>query len=448
MRVALVSPQYRVLHTPVSDLSKNVHRRAQPLLGLAILATTLSKAGHEVLYLDSAIEGIDQTIRFDEETDYYGLLPEGICKRVEAFSPDVIALTCLTTSQYPLVRAIYFDLVRLGVPIIIGGNHASLNARSVSNQGFHSVICGEADLDISDIVNRINSLPEIVSVGRLENIDSSPKIDWSLLPMEDYWTKALPQNPFPMSRKNILYETSRGCPEHCVFCSTTEFFGNRYRPKSSRRVVDEITGAVESMGIEEVQFCDDSMGVNETRFLEICEGLAPLNIHLCNPSGIRFYTKSEVQIRNIFSKMRDAGFYQMTFAVESGNEHILNTVIKKRLDLEWTRKAIGIAKDFFKVHAFFLIGLPGETEEQINDTLRYAKDIDVDSYSLSLAQPFPSTELWRMCRRGGWMKEGVGDSDMLLGKQVIRRDDGLDLVSIAESALEQLASNSHRPKCQ
>jgi len=445
MRVALVSPQYRVLHSPVSELSKNVHRRAQPLLGLAILATALKKAGHEVLYLDSVIEGIDQTIRFDEETDYYGLLPDEIRKRVESFSPDVIAMTCLTTSQYPLARAIYFDLAQLGVPIIIGGNHASLNARKVSELGFYSVVCGEGDLKIGGVVGQVGSLNKIVHLGRLENLDSSPMIDWSLLPMEDYWAKALPQNPFPMSRKTILYETSRGCPEHCVFCSTTEFFGNRYRPKTSRRVVDEITKAVESMGIEEVQFCDDSMGVNQNRFMEICEGLAPLNIHLCNPSGIRFYTKDRDEIREIFRKMRDAGFYQMTFAVESGNEYVLNTLIKKRLDLEWTREAIQIAKDYFKVHAFFLIGLPGETEGQINDTLRYAKDIAVDSYSLSLAQPFPSTELWRMCRRGGWMKEGVGDSDMLLGKQVIRRDDGLDLVSIAEDVLEQLASNSNRP---
>jgi len=438
MRIVLIAPQYRILHSPQSEMSKNVHRRAQPVLGLAILATALSRAGHEVLYLDSVIEDIDQTIRFDEETDYYGLMPDGIRKRVEAFSPDMIALTCLTTSQYPLVRAICFDLLHLDIPIIIGGNHASLNARKVSREGFYSVVCGEADRKIVDVVGRINSIPEILDLGRLENLDSSPKIDWGLLPMEKYWTKALPQNPFPMSRKTILYETSRGCPEHCVFCSTTEFFGNRFRPKSSRRVVEEISEAVEKMGIEEVQFCDDSMGVERKRFLEICDGLAPLKIHLCNPSGIRFYTKSEEKLRENFRKMRDAGFYQMTFAVESGNDYVLNTIIKKRLDLEWARKAIGIAKDYFRVHAFFIVGLPGETEEQIHDTLRYAEEIDVDSYSLSLAQPFPGTELWRLCRRDAWILPGVGDSDMLLGKQVIRRDDDLNLKKLAEEALVRL----------
>jgi len=445
MRVVLISPQYRILHSPVSDLSKNVHRRAQPNLALAILATTLNRAGYEVLYLDSVIEGIDQTIRFDEETDYYGLMPDGIRRRVEEFSPDLIAITCLTTSQYPLVRAVYFELLSLGIPIIIGGNHASLNARDVRELGFHSVVCGEADQKILEVVDRLNSLPDIVHLGRLDDLDKSPQIDWSLLPMEKYWTKALPQNPFPKSRKTILYETSRGCPEHCVFCSTANHFGHKFRPKSARRVVQDITEAVRTTGIEEVQFCDDSMGVNRTRFMDICEGLKPLGIHLCNPSGIRFYIKKESELRETFATMRDAGFYQMTFAVESGNEYILNTVIKKRLDLEWTRKAIGVAKDYFKVHAFFIIGLPGETEEQINDTLRYAKDIKVDSYSLSLAQPFPSTELWRICRRGGWMVPGTKESDMLLGKQVIRRDDGLDLVSIAEDALERLAGNSNRP---
>jgi len=423
MRIVLVSPQYRIVRSPKSEVSKNVHRRAQPVLGLAIVGTALKNAGHEVLYLDSVIEGIEQTWQYDAWTDCYGLKLGQVCKRIEDYSPDIVGLTCLTTSQYPLAKMIGMSLEQ---PVIIGGNHASLNG------SIFPVVAGEADLLSETIFKRL----PFCELGHVENMDDTPFIDWSLVPLKKYWEKALPQNPFSKSRKTILYETSRGCPEHCSFCSTMTYFGNKFRPKSSRRVIEEITRVVHDYGVEEVQFCDDSMAVNRKRFLEICEGLAPLKIHLCNPSGIRFYSKDEKSIRENFKAMADAGFYQMTFAVESGNEHILNNVIGKRLDLNLAALQIKIAKEYFPVHVFLMIGLPGETIEQIEETRAYAKKIKANSYSLSLAQPFPRTRLADMCE----LVNGVTEADMLLGKQVIKRDDGLNLEQLAEEMLVELNS--------
>lgn len=439
MKIALVNPQYRIVREPASEFSKNVWRRASPVLSLGILASKLVSE-HDVLYLDSVIEGIEQTHRFDNYTDYYGLSVEEIKKRVDGFGADQVWMTCLTTSQYPLAECIARALDQ---PVVIGGNHVSLNQDEVYATGvFRSVVSGEVESAVYALTEFEFDKAKLPKPSFL----TPTRIDYSVYPLEKYWTQALPQNPFSKSRKAILFETSRGCPEKCCFCSTTKFFGNKWRPAGSEYVVGDIADAVDCHGVEEVQFCDDSMGVDRKRFMEICEGLKPLNIHLCNPSGIRFYTKKESDLRETYKAMADAGFYQMTFAVESGNEDILNGLINKRLDLDFTARSIAIAKEYFKVHIFLMMGLPGETREQIQDTIDYAKKINADSYSLSLAQPFPKTELYDMCMEQNLLAEGITDGDMLLGKQVIKRDDGLDLEKLAEETLEELnmADNMHR----
>lgn len=427
-KVLLISPQYRIVRNPKSEMSKNTHRRAQPPLGILSIGSNLVEKGYDVLCLDSVIEGINETHYYDEVTDYYGLDVESIAKIAEDYGPSYIGIGCLTTSQYPLARKIR-GAVSYIAPTVMGGNHPTLDSKNIDG-----VFLGEADL----------IKPYDWFSGKREmlyDMNNAPKPNWDIIPLKKYWEDALPQNPYSKSRKTILYETSRGCCEECTFCSTRMFFGSKFRAKSAEKVVSEITHAVDRYGVEEVQFVDDSMALNLKRFDEICDGLAPLGVHLCNPSGIRFYLKDMERIRQTFEKMKSAGFYQMTFAIESGNEHVLNNIIKKRLDLQWVEKVVAIAKDYFKVHAFFMIGLPTETEAQIYDTINFARKIKVDSYSLSLAQPFPHTKLWYDYQ--DMMLPGIKESDMLLGKQVFKRKDNLNLEKLAEEVIESL-NNMHR----
>ena len=444
-KILLISPQFRIKRNPKSEASKNVHRRAQPLLSIGSIATILYNNGYEVKYLDSVIEGIHNTIFFDETTDCYGLSTNDIIERVRGFNPDLIGMTCLSTSQFPQTIKVAQAIKQYkNIPIIVGGNHVSMNADDTLKLScFDCIVRGEGEEAILPLLEDYYStgyLPQMTPFQKVAKLDTLPYFNWDLVPLKKYWKDALPQNPYAKSRKTVLYETSRGCPEKCTFCSTKQFFGSKFRPKSSTRVVDELTKIIQKYGVEELHLADDSAAVQIKRFLEICEGLQPLKVHLCSPSGIRLYVKEEKKLREVFQKMQDAGYYQMTFAVESGNEYILNCIIKKRLDLEWTQKAIKIAKDYFGVHAFFMIGLPYETRAQINETIAFAKKIDADSYSLSLAQPFPPTELWEWCNRDGLIKEGTKPSDMLLGQQVIKRTDGLNLEKLAEETLEELNS--------
>jgi anaerobic magnesium-protoporphyrin IX monomethyl ester cyclase len=235
------------------------------------------------------------------------------------------------------------------------------------------------------------------------------------------------------------FETSRGCPEKCIFCSTSKFFGHRFRAKSASRVIKEITDAAQNYGVEEIQFSDDNIALDRKRFLKICEGIEGLGLHLCCPNGIRLdYIREDDFIRKLFVQMKKTGFYQVSFAIESGNEYILNKVIRKRLDLNRVKIHVKMAQDAgLKVHGFFIVGLPGERREQIQETLDYARKLKADSYSFSIATPFPGTDLWDWCVRENLFKDGFQMADLMFGKAVIKRSDDLTL-----EGLEKLAEDA------
>ena len=464
-RVMLISPQFRVLKAGHSAFAKNVHRRAHPLLGIGNMATVLHSYGHDVAYLDTAIEGIQETHPYDEYSDFYGIDNFEVVRRVIDFRPQVIGISCLFTGHFPLMvsMAEAIKAALPNVPVVVGGNHATLNPEEVMRHGcIDYLLRGEGDFLFGELVNcllhgrpisevgsvvyRDNGVPQFTdAISHVGSMDSLPFFNWDLVPLEKYWSEGLPQNPFAKSRKAILYETSRGCPERCIFCSSAQFFGKRFRPKSASRVVDEIVQAVDRYGIEEVQFSDDNIAMNLRRFKDICDGLAPLGIHLCVPNGIRLdhHYRSDDIIRDLYGRMKRAGFYQLTFCPESGNERVLNSVIKKHLDLGKMKRLVAMARDEFgfKTHSFFIIGFPYETKREIEDTIRYAEELDTDGYSFSVATPFPPTELWKWCKDDNLIIEGAGEADYLLGKSVIKRPGGflpMEIDTLAEQTAARL----------
>lgn len=458
-KILLISPQLRIAKNSISKYSKNAIRRAHPVLGILSLASHLSSLGYDVQYLDCVIEDIENTFHFDEFTDCYGLSNDDLIDRIKGYSPDLIGISCLFVSQISQILKITKRIkIEYGdCPIVVGGNYPSLKPEEIiTDENIDFILRGEGELVFPDLVEEIYSSQNYsrfsclvykkesqIIVGkdieRIQNMSSTSKYNWDLVPLKQYWEKALPQNPYSKSRKAVPYESSRGCPEKCVFCSTAQFFGHKFRMKNSGKVIEEITDVVTKYGAEEIQFSDDNIALNYKRFLEICEGVRNLNINLCCPNGIRLdYIKDDPRVKTLFRAMKKSGFYQISFAVESGNEYILNKVINKRLDLNRMKKLVAMAQDEgIKAHAFFVVGLPYETAVQMNDTVEYAKTLNADSYSFSIATPFPGTRLWEWCLREKNFIDGFKQSDLMFGKSVIKRHDGLSIKDL-ENQVEQL----------
>src|SRR5437764_1200477 len=192
--------------------------------------------------------------------------------------------------------------------------------------------------------------------------------------------------------------TGRGCRSKCTFCLWPQTVGgHRYRTRSIEHVTAEIARAIRYFPqVREYFFDDDTLTDDLPRVEALARRLGKLGVTWsCNAKANVPYETLKI--------MKDNGLRLLLVGYESGNQNILNNVKKGiRLDIarQFTKcaKALGI-----KIHGTFILGLPGETAENIQETIRFAGDIDPDTIQVSIAAPYPGTELFRQAVDNGWL---------------------------------------------
>lgn len=191
--------------------------------------------------------------------------------------------------------------------------------------------------------------------------------------------------------------TGRGCPAQCTFCLWPQTIGgHKYRVRSAQNVADEMAYMKKLFPqVKEFFFDDDTFTANLPRAREIAKKLAPLGLTWsCN-------SRANLDFDTIKS-FKDSGLRLFLVGYESGNEDILKR-IKKGVTLEEMRRFTKACHEAgVVIHGTFILGLPVETQQSIENTIRFAQDLDVFSIQVSLAAPYPGTELYEMARLNGW----------------------------------------------
>jgi hopanoid biosynthesis associated radical SAM protein HpnJ len=195
----------------------------------------------------------------------------------------------------------------------------------------------------------------------------------------------------------ISLYTGRGCPAQCTFCLWPQTIGgHHYRVRSPQNVADEMAYMKRLFpGVKEFFFDDDTFTANLPRAREIARRLAPLGLTWsCNSRANLDY--------DTISQLKDSGLRLFLVGYESGNAQILEN-IKKGITIEEMRRFTRACRDAgVAVHGTFILGLPIETRESIEQTIRFAQELDVFSVQVSLAAPYPGTELFEMAKLNGW----------------------------------------------
>ena len=206
--------------------------------------------------------------------------------------------------------------------------------------------------------------------------------------------------------------TGRGCPAQCSFCLWPQTIGgHKYRVRSPENVAAEMAHAKKLFPqVQEFFFDDDTFTANLPRAREIAQKLKPLGMTWsCN-------SRANVNYETI-KLMKDCGLRLFLVGYESGNQQILDR-IKKGINLDEAKQFTKSCKELgVIIHGTFILGLPVETKETIEQTIRYAMELDVFSIQVSLAAPYPGTELYEMARQNGWFAKK--------DKTDIIHDDGL-----------------------
>ena len=201
----------------------------------------------------------------------------------------------------------------------------------------------------------------------------------------------------------VSHYTGRGCPAQCTFCLWPQTVGgHKYRAKSPEGVTREMAHAKKLFPqVKEFFFDDDTFTAYQPRAREIAKQLGKLGMTWsCN-------ARANVNYETL-KTMRDHGLRLLLVGYESGNQAILDN-IKKGIRLEEAREFTANCKKLgITIHGTFILGLPGETHETIKQTIEFAKEVDPFSMQVSLAAPYPGTELYRQAKENGWFSEEVG----------------------------------------
>jgi radical SAM superfamily enzyme YgiQ (UPF0313 family) len=387
LRILLINPKSKL---PIDT-------RTSPPLGLAYLAAVSEAADHEVQVHDGDVE--DRPL-----ADVLG-----------TFQPEVVGITANTTQIMSAWRDA--DLVKalIAAPVVLGGPHpTTMPEESAAKPFVDVVIRGEGEATWLALLDaglrpegldgityrsdegKVVSEPDRAPIPAAE-LNDLPLPAWHLFRLERYTN--LQPTVDHVNGASLPILTSRGCPYRCSYCS--QIGPRRWRARSVDSIVAEWRWLVEEQGAAEIGVLDDSFNIDRARVLALCERLVAEGLNQVPwimINGIRANLADE----EVLGAMKRAGCKRAAFGVESGNQAILDTVVDKHLTLEQVRAAFRAARAVgMETIGFFIVGLPGETEETMEDTIRFAIELDPVVANFSIATPFPGTAMYETVKAGG-----------------------------------------------
>ncbi len=401
----------------------NVHamtalRPSMPL-GLAYIAASLRRAGHEVSLLDAVAEAPDRVTR-DGRIHRLGLPPDEILDRLDP-EAEAIALTNMWSFSWPLVREILQKIKarRPDVPLVCGGEHfTGLPEFSLKQAPIDYVVLGEGDetavelfaaLEAGEPVDDVAGIAflrdgEMVRTpkrGRTTAIDDLPWPAWDLVDLATYNEYDLVTGLHAGMTVPIL--ATRGCPYQCTYCSSPNMWTTKYVTREPSDVADEIEFYYHTKGARNFPFQDLTAIVKRDWIVAFCNELLDRGLPGITwqfPSG----TRCEVIDDEVANLLYRTGGRALAFAPESGSEET-RKLIKKKMKTESLLDAVAHSvRNRLNITAFLVMGFPHDEPKHLRDTEKLVRKLaimGIDDIAIGFFFPIPNTELYyQLLERG------------------------------------------------
>jgi len=366
---------------------------------LAYTVAVLEKAGFEVSFLDAIMEELD--------------IPS-FAARVKDIHPSLLVMECSTPSiRFDLQSAAAVKTAIPGITVALVGSHVTFFHKEIllENPSVGAVCRGEFEITVRELARAIAEARAWNTVEGLSFRADGQVIANPDRPLVD----DLDGLPFPArhivqnqgyragifsGKQPTAIVSSRGCPFQCTYCLwPATLYGHRFRARSARNVVDEIDEVVHRYGIDEIYFDDDTFTMDKRRVLHICRLIRERSL---NVSWI-VQARVDTVDREILQAMQNAGCHYILFGVESGSPQMLQAM-KKRITLDQVREAFRLCAELgIKTQAFFLFGMPGETQQTIRETIDFAKSLPASTAQFAVAIPHPGSVLYQQVVDNGWL---------------------------------------------
>jgi radical SAM superfamily enzyme YgiQ (UPF0313 family) len=364
---------------------------------LCIAAAILEEQGIECKVSDCVVE----------EMNFSGLE-----KEILEFKPNAIIINTSTPSIWnDLSTASLAKKINKYILTVTIGIHPSEKVQECFDfeKNLDLIIRGEPEETFKELFNLISNKKNFSKVKGIsyrkndkiinnpqrplmENLDWLPIPAWHLINLK-YYTLPFVDKPF------LLLGTARGCPHLCTFCYAKSYYGRGFRPRSPKKIVDEIEFIKNKFGVEEFLMWTEAFTINKKYCIEICDEIIKRNIK------INFVCNSRVDSVDIelLEKLKQAGCWMIGYGVESGNQEIINKT-KKGITLEQTRKAFAMTRKVgIETTAHTVIGLLDESPKTVKESFKFIKEIDPDFAQFYCAVPMPWTEIYEEANKKGYL---------------------------------------------
>lgn len=376
-----------------------------PPLNFLHLSAYLRENGHTPFIFDRVIdtvtsEVIDTHIR-NQQIKIVGFG----CMTCEF--PDAVAEAKRLKEKFP-------DIL-----VVFGGPHPSADPEECLKTGVVDfVIVGEGEIALTQLLNHLEQgLPtdQIQGLWTMDEglvlasnpaptpeIDSLPFPAYDMLDLSAYYKLNLPWH-FPRRPEMVPFISSRGCPYRCSYCHNLH--GKSYRGQSAEWVIDQLEYLDKVLGVREIMMVDDIFNFDLERAKTICRGIIDrkINLTIQFPNGVRGDRFDE----ELVELMAKAGTHFMAVAIETVSVKY-QKLIRKNLKIDKAYQTVLWAKKYgIEVCGFFMIGFPGESKEEIQETLDFAVGSPFDNVFINIVTPYKGTELRKDMAEGRFgMMEG------------------------------------------
>lgn len=397
--ILLINPSY---HATYGAAKSTMTNPIYPILGLTTIAAEALRRGHTVHVLDMSHRPYD-----------WRLVKQTILDR----KPDIVGITATTPlmNQMRDLSVLCKDISR-DILVVGGGAHVSgLPVESMRESMLDLVLAGEGDFSFGDVCDGLDpkSIPgvyyreasgTIAYTGArpvIEDLDTLAMPAWHLFDPAYYRDKVsriLVRRP-----PATIAEFSRGCVFKCDFCASKMTMAYGYRKKSPERCAEEVR-YLHRLGWREFMLADDIFTSDNDWALAVAEAIAQSGVEMswtCN-NGIRVESAND----RLFRALRAAGCYRVSFGFESGSDAVLKAFGKGgRASLEQGRRAVRMARAAgIDTNGFFLLGLSADTEASMEETIEYARSLELDVMMFAITIAFPGTPMFNDYYREGLIR--------------------------------------------
>lgn len=385
---SVVSKKILLIYPPSPVLNRE-DRCQQPTKDLLIIPPLPPT---DLMYLASVAEncGYEAMIRdYSQGGDF--------TEDLKSFQPDYLLANVATPTflsdmdTVRLAKELYPNICT----IVKGAPFLTYNTNVIyENQYIDYVIFGEPEMTLQDILSGVKN-SDITGICYKENFqsvknESRPFIEnLDILPfparhLVDNSKYVRPDN----GKVQAVIKVSRGCPYHCFFCLATPVSGSKVRVRSAENIIAEIRECVEKYNIRNFLFWSDIFNFDRDWTINLCNKIIESKLKIVWSSNTRANTMDE----EMAELMYKAGCRLVSIGVESGSQEILDK-IGKHITLEQIRNTVKILKkNKIKIYNYFVIGLPWESEKTVEETIKFAIELDSDFISFYTATPLPGTK--------------------------------------------------------